>query len=133
MTLESLTPQNAGFVSGVHLVDSYGQGGFRFGEMSHKGSVIMLPSGVHAWSVGEGDILGPLDFSIIEQAAHDLDFFLIGTGRAHALLDARIKAFLATLQMSVDVMSTPAAVRTYNVMAAENRKVAAALMAVKEP
>ena len=40
-----------GFVPGRHLIDAYGNGGFRFAEMSHRGSILALPSGVVAWPV----------------------------------------------------------------------------------
>jgi uncharacterized protein len=126
---------HTGFVAGVHLIDSYGKdssgkSGFRFAEMSHRGSLIMLPSGVYAWNVMEGDILLASHFDKVQQASDNIDFLLVGTGKNHTALSPDLKAYLSTLCLSVDVMSTHAAVRTYNVMAAENRKVAAALLAI---
>ena len=43
----------AGHLPGRHPIDAYGNGGFRFGDMSHRGSILMLPSGVRAWDVTE--------------------------------------------------------------------------------
>ena len=40
-----------GFVPGRHLLDAVGNGGFRFAEMSHRGSILILPSGIYAWDV----------------------------------------------------------------------------------
>ena len=44
-------PRYDGFVPGRHTIEAYGAGGFRFAEMSHRGSILALPSGVHAWKV----------------------------------------------------------------------------------
>jgi uncharacterized protein len=126
---------HTGFVAGVHLIDSYGKdssgkSGFRFAEMSHRGSLLMLPSGVYAWDVREGDILLASHFDKVQQASDHIDFLLVGTGKNHKALSPELKTHLALFCLSVDIMSTPAAVRTYNVMAAENRKVAAALLVI---
>ena len=43
-------PQYAGFLPGAHAIEGYGAGGFRFGGMSHRGSILALPSGVYAWA-----------------------------------------------------------------------------------
>ncbi|BGE84166.1 hypothetical protein Ms3S1_06020 [Methylosinus sp. 3S-1] len=43
-----MAEQGRGFVPGRHKIDAYGDGGFRFAEMSHRGSLLALPSGVHA-------------------------------------------------------------------------------------
>ncbi|HEX8164652.1 MAG TPA: MTH938/NDUFAF3 family protein [Beijerinckiaceae bacterium] len=119
-----------GFVPGRHLIDAYGAGGFRFADMSHRGSILALPSGIRAWGVRS-----PADFSeeafapVLAEAA-DIDVLLIGTGRDPALLPDELRARLREAGIGVDAMQTGAAARTYNVLAAENRKVAAALVAV---
>ena len=41
----------SGFLPGQHPIDAYGEGGFKFGGMSHRGSLLALPSGVYAWEV----------------------------------------------------------------------------------
>ena len=33
-----------GFVPGRHLIDAFGDGGFRFAEMSHRGSILATPA-----------------------------------------------------------------------------------------
>ena len=48
MTSES---EDTRFLPGRHQLEAYGNGGFRFGGMSHRGSVLALPSGVRAWPV----------------------------------------------------------------------------------
>ena len=50
-------PALAGFVPGRHALDAYGKGGFRFAGMSHKGSILVLPTGIQAWPVASiGDL-----------------------------------------------------------------------------
>jgi uncharacterized protein len=119
-----------GFVPGRHLIDAYGAGGFRFADMSHRGSILALPSGVRAWPVRS-----PADFSeeafapVLAEAA-DIDVLLIGTGLDPAPLPEDLRRRFREAGIGVDAMQTGAAARTYNVLAAENRKVAAALVAV---
>jgi uncharacterized protein len=60
----------------------------------------------------------------------DIEFLLVGTGMSIRPLPAELKSALRAANVSSDPMSTGAAVRTYNVMLAESRAVAAALIAV---
>ena len=119
-----------GFVPGRHLIDSYGSGGFRFAEMSHRGSILALPSGILAWPVN-----GPRDFTedafapVLGQAAA-IDLLLLGTGVDPAPLPEAIRWRLREARIGLDVMQTGAAARTYNILLGENRRVAAALIAV---
>ena len=111
-------------------IDAYGNGGFRFAELSHRGSILCLPSGIYGWSATEADPFGGERLLKVLEEAADIRFLLYGTGRdirrvPPALLDRLRKAGI-----SCDPMSTGAAVRTYNIMLGEARPVAAALIAV---
>ena len=112
-------------------VTAYGNGGFRFADMSHKGSILCLPSGVYAWDavVAAADLV-PDDFAQVlhELAAHTV--FLLGTGSAQIFPSAAITQAFAAKGLTLEPMSTGAAARTYNVLLAEKRLVAAALIAV---
>ena len=111
-------------------IDAYGNGGFRFAEMSHRGSILCLPSGIHGWDPTDAAALGEDDFrAVIDQAA-DIDILLVGTGTEMRLLPAPLRARLREAGIHADPMSTGSAVRTYNVLLAEDRLVAAALIAV---
>lgn len=123
-------PRYQGFVPGRHLIDAYGNGGFRFADMSHRGSILALPSGVHAWSARTPEDLTPEAFAPVVAEAGTFSVLLLGTGETFALVPAAVRVLLKEAGISVDVMQTGAAARTYNVMAAENRPVAAALLAV---
>lgn len=111
-------------------IDAYGNGGFRFADMSHRGSILCLPSGVYGWDVEEGQALTMDLFQRVLAETKDIEFLLVGTGQSIRPLPADLKAALRAANVSSDPMSTGAAVRTYNVMLAESRAVAAALIAV---
>ncbi len=111
-------------------IDSYGNGGFRFADMSHRGSILCLPSGVHGWDVVADQPLTMDLFARVLAETKDIEFLLVGTGMSIRPLPADLKAALRAANVSSDPMSTGAAVRTYNVMLAESRAVAAALIAV---
>ena len=112
-------------------IDSYGNGGFRFADMSHKGSILCLPSGIYAWDVIGPDQLSPEKFDQLLLEARDIEILLVGTGRELLPLQGSLKDCLREHSVSGDPMSTGAAVRTYNVLLAEKRAVAAALIAVE--
>lgn len=111
-------------------IDAYGNGGFRFADMSHRGSILCLPSGIHGWDKEEGEALTIADLQRVLDEAGDIEVLLVGTGKDIRPLPADIKAALRERRISSDPMSTGAAVRTFNVMLAESRAVAAALIAV---
>lgn len=111
-------------------IDAYGNGGFRFADMSHRGSILCLPSGIHGWDKDEGTPLTLADLERVLDEAGDIEVLLVGTGKDLRPLPADIKAALRERRISSDPMSTGAAVRTFNVMLAESRAVAAALIAV---
>lgn len=111
-------------------IDAYGNGGFRFADMSHRGSILCLPSGIHGWDKQEDTPLSLADLSRVLAEAEAIEVLLVGTGKEIRPLSAEIRAALRARRISSDPMSTGAAVRTFNVMLAENRAVAAALIAV---
>ncbi len=62
-------------------IDTYGDGGFRFADMSHRGSLLLLPSGVYGWDMAEGDALTVDAFQRVLDEAGEIEFLLVGTGR----------------------------------------------------
>lgn len=111
-------------------VDAYGDGGFRFADMSHRGSILCLPSGIYAWQPADPLALRPADFERLFAEADKVEILLVGMGKELRPLPAELRAALKEAKISADPMSTGAAVRTYNVLLAEDRAVAAALIAV---
>jgi uncharacterized protein len=119
-----------GFVPGRHLIDAYGAGGFRFADMSHKGSILMLPSGVKAWSVEDRMPWSGAMFVDVFAEQPDIDLLLVGSGVDLRPLPESVRWRFRDCKMGVEVMATAPAARTYNILAQEGRKVAAALIAV---
>jgi uncharacterized protein len=111
-------------------IDAYGNGGFRFADMSHKGSLLCLPSGIYAWNVSEIGDLEPPAFSRVLDEGDVIEVLLIGTGQEIVPIAPKLRTALRARSISADSMSTGAAVRTFNVLLAEGRAVAAALLVV---
>jgi uncharacterized protein len=112
------------------LIDAYGDGGFRFGGMSHRGSLLCFPDGVWAWPVTHIRDLTPELLQPAFDRAAQLDFFLLGGGHDPFALPAPLRARFQEVSLSVDPMPTGAAVRTWNILLAEGRRVGAGLIAV---
>jgi len=112
-------------------IDAYGNGGFRFADMSHRGSILCLPSGIHGWQPANAETLAVDDFEKLLAEADRIQVLLVGTGLALKPLPKALREVLREAKISADPMSTGAAVRTYNVLLAEDRAVAAALVAVE--
>jgi uncharacterized protein len=111
-------------------IDAYGDGGFRFARMSHRGSLLCFPDGIWSWPVQDAANLTETALTAAFDRAQTLDFFLIGAGRDPWILPGDLRKRFRDLSLSVDVMPTGAAVRTYNILLAENRRVGAGLIAV---
>jgi uncharacterized protein len=118
------------FLPGRHQLEAYGNGGFRFGGMSHRGSILALPSGVRAWPVRNVSEIGEAALAPIIAEAEAIEILLLGTGDQPAFIEESVRAPLAAAGIRLDAMQTGAAARTYNVLIAEERRVAAALIAV---
>lgn len=119
-----------GFLPGQHAIDGYGAGGFQFGGMSHRGSILALPSGIHAWDVAVPEDLTLAVFSrVLAEPKGAIEHLLIGTGmRMLPLFDLR--AALRAAGLHAEPMATDAAARTYSILLGEKRRVVAALLAV---
>jgi uncharacterized protein len=124
-------PETTRFLPGRHPIDAYGKGGFFFGGMSHRGSILILPSGIRAWPVAAVAEIDAGTLAPIIAESREIDILLIGCGADPAFIEERIRAPLAAAGIRFDAMQTGAAARTYNVLVAEDRRVAAALIAVE--
>ena len=122
--------QQTGFYPGQAPIDAYGDGGFRFAGMSHRGSLLVLPSGVHAWAPLDASRLAMADFAPLIADCAGIEFVLLGTGAMQVFPSPAVRAGFEAAGIGLDAMTTGAAARTFNVLLAEGRKVAAALIAV---
>jgi uncharacterized protein len=113
------------------LIDAHGGGGFRFAGMSHRGSLLCLPDGIWAWPVAAPTELTEAALAQVFVRAELLDFFVLGTGAAPWIVPQSLRARFRDAHISADAMATGPAVRTYNVMLMENRRVGAGLIAIE--
>src|SRR6202142_4248722 len=112
-------PPASGFYPGQAPIDAYGDGGFRFAGMSHRGSLLVLPSGIHAWEAVEAAALEPDSFARVF-AEHDrLEFLLLGTGVSQLFPSPAIRAAFEAAGLGLEPMSTGAAARPFNALLAE--------------
>src|SRR5262245_30374420 len=98
--------------------------------MSHRGSLLCLPSGVWAWPVASPADIDDAMLAPVFNAAGDIDLFILGTGKDPWFMPPPLRARFADAGMVADVMTTGPAVRTYNILLGERRRVAAGLIAV---
>lgn len=111
-------------------VTAYGNGGFRFADMSHRGSILCLPSGIWAWDATSIDTLAASDVEFLLGLLVPPITVLFGTGEKQVWPAPEIYAAFANAGIGLEPMSTGAAARTYNILIAEKRPIAAALIAV---
>lgn len=113
-------------------IEAFGRNGFRFAHLSHRGSLLVLPSGMYSWSTVAAAELAAGDFAQLFAERSALDWVLIGTGDTMQKPPAPVVAAFSSHGIPFDYMSTASAVRTYNVVLAEGRRVAAAFIAVQD-
>ena len=98
-----------------------------FNQHNYSHSILIhSQTQVEQWHMTNWQDLSPSDFGAIPTKA--LDIFLIGSGQQHRFVPQSIYTFFQSQQIALEVMTTPAACRTYNVLVAENRRVAIALI-----
>jgi uncharacterized protein len=126
-------PPRLAFAPGSHSIAAYGQGAFAFAGMSHAGSILATPNGVQpidAASVNDLDpaVLAPLLAEIVESPG-SIEFVIVGTGERMTPIPKALRATLNQAGLRFEAMATGPALRIYNVMQSEGRRVAAALIA----
>lgn len=123
--------QAQGFVPGQHKIDDYGGGGFRFADMSHRGSILAAPSGVRALPLTAASEIDAATLDLVlAEAGGRVDLLIVGTGADLLPLSAPLRAKLRGAGVGLETMATGAAARTYNMLVDEGRRVAALLIAV---
>ena len=125
-----MAPIYDGFLPGQHQIEGYRAGGFHFAGMSHKGSILALPSGIRIWDAPDFESLTPESFeAVLAEGRGAIDILLIGSGAALRPLPREIRTMLRAAGILADVMATHHAIPTYNLLLGERRKAAAALIA----
>lgn len=116
--------------SPIPLISGYGEGGFRIAGKRHDGHLLISPAGVHALKVNRQKNITKQSLKQALKGDFKPEFLLFGLGRE--VEDAVIlsKKFESMFKLPCEVMTTGAAVRTYNVLVLEGRRLAAAIFAV---
>jgi uncharacterized protein len=124
------SPSDAPHLPRSAPIEAYGKGGFVFDSMSHRGSLLCLPDAIWAWPVTKPTEIDSISLARVFAAANGIDTLIIGTGTDVWLPPPALREALRAVRVVLDAMQTGPAVRTYNVMIGERRRVAAALIAV---
>ena len=126
MDVTPLIPQ------GRQIIEAYGEGGFRISGQRVEGSVIVFPDKVVVWAPAVAGDMSAGNLQPVSAAgrAGSVELLLIGTGARMTQIDRTLRQALRADGVVIEAMDTGAACRTYNVLMAEGRRVAAALIAV---
>ena len=111
------------------IIQAHRAGGFTIGGVRHEGSVLVLPDRTYAWPVRELAAVTMESLAPITAAAENIDILVLGCGAAFGQPEAGLRAALRAHGIVTEAMDTRAACRTFNVLLAEDRRVAAALLA----
>jgi len=104
-------------------IDGYGPGFFRIGGKKHGAPLTVLPSGIAQWSGFDAP-------DAITGASDSIDVCLVGTGADIAHIPPAFRDALEAAGIGVEIMSSPQACRTFNVLLSEGRRVGLALLPV---
>lgn len=125
--MESTTPEIA---PDRQLIQGYAGGSFRVSGVRYQGSILVFPSRVVPWAMASPAGLDLASLEAVRDAVPRPDILVLGTGVGFAILPPALRQAIRAWGVVVEAMTTPAACRTYNVLLAEERRVAAALIAM---
>ncbi|HET6468703.1 MAG TPA: Mth938-like domain-containing protein [Geminicoccaceae bacterium] len=112
------------------VVQGYRPGGFTVSGVRWEGSVLVMRDRTLSWGIAAPDQLVLAPFEPLRANEPKVDLLIVGTGARSALFPPALRQALRGWGIVVEAMATPAACRTYNVLLAEERRVAAALIAL---
>jgi uncharacterized protein len=115
--------------SGVNTITGYGEDYVMVNGERRSSHVVILPDRIENWPVKGFDHLRTEDFAFLKDLKAEI--VLLGTGAKQRFPHPRLTAELASAGIGLEVMDLQAACRTYNILVAEERKVAAALLIEK--
>lgn len=127
MDVTPLIPQ------GNKIIQAYANGHIRVSGETYHGPVAIFSDRVVLWDIkNPADALTAEDFSVVIEERENLDVILCGVGGRMSTMPLALRETLKNAGISVDFMDTGAACRTYNVLMAEGRRVAAVIFPVKD-
>jgi uncharacterized protein len=114
----------------VQLIRSYGPGHFKIGEREWRSPVLVTPTRTTAWNVARAEDLALDNLAALSEVPTPTEILVVGCGLRAVFLPPALRASLKSAGLSLEVVDTGSACRTYNVLLAEGRRVAAALIPV---
>jgi uncharacterized protein len=112
------------------VVEGYGPARFRISGEVYETSVIVFPELTIEWQIPSFEELTPSDFAPIMEAPEVIEILLLGCGTRMELVPRSLRDPLRAAGIVIEPMDSGAAARTYNVLLSEDRRVAAALIAL---
>ena len=111
---------------GLQLFSGYGAGYVTVNRVRYETCVVVSPQAVSEWGVCGFDALTAADFAFIAELKPEI--VILGTGATQRFPKGDLARALAASVAGVEIMDSKAACRTYNILAAESRKVVAAIL-----
>jgi len=115
---------------GRQIVQSYGSGRFKVSQIEYQGSIIVLPRRTLSWEISIPDDISIRSLTSVLSEEPKIEILLIGSGKMMQMMPRKLTEVCRQKGLAVDAMDTGAACRTYNILAAEGRRVAAGLVAL---
>jgi len=112
----------------VQLIRSYGPGHFLIGERRWESPVLVMPTETVAWTVTRAEELALDNLAALASAPTPTELLVVGCGPRAVFLAPPLRASLKSAGLALEVVDTGSACRIYNVLLAESRRVAAALI-----
>ena len=112
----------------VQLIRSYGPGHFLIGEREWRSPVLVTPAVTTVWKVARAEDLAPDNLAPLRDASPPAELLVVGCGPRAAFIGPARRAELKAAGLGLEVVDTGSACRIYNVLLAEGRRVAAALI-----
>lgn len=125
--MEASTPKLA---PDLHVVQGYRPGGFTISGVRYEGALLVFPERVLPWVAEDHRAIDLASLDAVRTAEPLPDLLVIGMGPGFAPIPAELRQAVRAWGVVIEAMATPAACRTYNLLVAEGRRVAAALIAL---
>ena len=112
----------------VQVIRTYGPGHFLISDRDWREPVLVTPTATTAWQVTGSDALSLANVVSVRDGPTPADLLVVGCGARATFISPAVRAELKAAGLSLEVMDTGSACRLYNVLLAEGRRVAAALV-----
>jgi len=112
----------------VQYIRSYGPGRFMISDREWQSPVLVTPTVTHPWAIARAEDLTVESLALLREAAVPTEILVLGCGARAMFVPPGLRAALKAAGMGLEVVDTGSACRIYNVLLAESRRVAAALI-----